>query len=170
MKKQEFAKTRKWCRPAFKWMTALLLLLIGTVSAKAAEQTAVAKWVFSTGYDVEKDGTTAIYTPNDLSYSALANTAWKTVQPFFRPNQCALTPEKCYVTVKTSDGKWEGKLSSSSYVLRLNTASIDKFTAKADYTDGSKHDHFFEVSLPTTSLTNVKVNFATAAARRHRSA
>ncbi len=160
MKKQEFAKTRKWCRPAFKWMTALLLLLIGTVSAKAAEQTAVAKWVFSTGYDVEKDGTTAIYTPNDLSYSALANTAWKTVQPFFRPNQCALTPEKCYVTVKTSDGKWEGKLSSSSYVLRLNTASIDKFTAKADYTDGSKHDQYFEIALPTTALTNVKLNFA----------
>ncbi|MBO6191841.1 MAG: glycoside hydrolase N-terminal domain-containing protein, partial [Prevotella sp.] len=138
----------------------ILLLLLTTVSIKAAEQTAVAKWVFSTGYDVEKTGTVAVYTPNDNAYSALANTKWTTTQPYFRPNECALVPENCHVTVHTSDGKWEGKLSSTSYVLRLNTASIDKFTAPADYTDGSKHDQFFEVSLPTTSLTNVKVNFA----------
>ena len=150
---------KKMCNN-LKRMGALLMLLLCFVCVKATEQTTVAKWVFSTGYDVEKSGSTAIYTPNDAMYSALANTKWSTTQPYFRPNECAMVPENCYVTVHTSDGKWEGKLSSTSYVLRLNTASIDKFTAPADYTDGSKHDQYFEVSLPTTSLTNVKVNFA----------
>ncbi|MGN0221382.1 MAG: glycosyl hydrolase family 95 catalytic domain-containing protein, partial [Prevotella sp.] len=40
------------------------------------------------------------------------------------------------------------------------TASTDMFTAKSDYTDGSKHDQYFEVSMPTVSLSNIKVNFS----------
>ena len=139
----------------------LLMVLLSSVTASAT-QTAVAKWVFSTGYDAEKEGTTVTYTPNDLGWSQIANTKWTTLQPYFLPNECALVPEQCRVTVHTSDGKWQVCTSGSApnYHLRLNTASIDKFTAKADYTDGSKHDQFFEVSLPTTSLSNLKLNFA----------
>ncbi len=142
-------------------MGALLLLLLCTVKASAS-QTAVAKWEFSTGYDVEKSGTTAIYTPNTLGWAQIANTKWSQTQPYFLPNECAMVPEDCKVTVHTSDGKWQVTSSGSApnYLLRLNTASIDKFTAKADYTDGSKHDQYFEVSLPTTSLRNIKVNFS----------
>ena len=142
-------------------MGALLLLLLSTVKASAS-QTAVAKWEFSTGYDVEKSGTTAIYTPNTLGWAQIANTKWSQTQPYFLPNECAMVPEDCKVTVHTSDGKWQVTSSGSApnYLLRLNTASIDKFTAKADYTDGSKHDQYFEVSLPTTSLSNIKVNFS----------
>lgn len=61
----------------------------------------------------------------------------------------------------TSDGKWQTSSGSGpNYLLRLNTASTDKFTAKADYTDGTKHDQYFEIAMPTTSLRNVKLNFA----------
>ena len=139
----------------------LLMLLLFSQTAMAS-QTAVAKWEFTTGYDTEKQGTTVTYTPNNLGWSAIANTAWKTTQPYFLPNECALIPEQCKVTVHTSDGKWQVCTSGSApnYHLRLNTASIDKFTAKADYTDGSKHDQYFEVSMPTTSLSNLKLNFA----------
>lgn len=142
-------------------MLALLTLLLCTMKV-AATQTVVAHWEFTTGYDVEKSGTTAIYTPNTLGWSALANTKWTSLQPYFLPNECALVPEECKVTVHTSDGKWQVCTSGSApnYHLRLNTASTDKFTAKADYTDGSKHDQFFEVSMPTTSLSNLKLNFA----------
>ena len=143
---------------------ALLALLACLLSAQTAEaaQTAVAKWVFSTGYDVEKKGSTAIYTPNSLGWSQISNTSWKTTQPYFRPNECALMPEECYVTVHTTDGKWQVTSSGSSpnYLLRLNTASINKFTAKEDYADGTKHDQYFEVQMPTTALTNLKLNFA----------
>lgn len=137
------------------------MLLLFSQTAMAS-QTAVAKWEFTTGYDTEKQGTTVTYTPNNLGWSAIANTAWKTTQPYFLPNECALVPEQCKVTVHTSDGKWQVCTSGSApnYHLRLNTASIDKFTAKADYTDGSKHDQYFEVSMPTTSLSNLKLNFA----------
>ena len=139
----------------------LLMLLLFSQTAMAS-QTAVAKWEFTTGYDAEKQGTTVTYTPNNLGWSVIANTAWKTTQPYFLPNECALVPEQCKVTVHTSDGKWQVCTSGSApnYHLRLNTASIDKFTAKADYTDGSKHDQYFEVSMPTTSLSNLKLNFA----------
>ncbi len=140
---------------------ALLLLSLCTMNA-AASQTTVAKWFFSTGYDVEKSGTTATYTPNTLGWAAIANTAWTSSQPYFLPNECALVPEDCKVTVHTSNGKWQVTSSGSgpNYILRLNTASIDKFTPKSDYADGSKHDQFFEVAMPTTSLKNVKLNFA----------
>jgi len=139
----------------------LVVLLQGALTATAS-QTAVAHWEFTTGYDVVKTGSTAVYTPNNLGWSALANTAWKTTQPYFLPNTCALVPEDCRVTVHTSDGKWQVTSSGSApnYLLRLNTASITKFTAKADYADGSKHDQYFEVQMPTTSLSNLKLNFA----------
>ncbi len=135
------------------------LLLLCTVSAHASE-TAVAKWVFTTGYDVDKSGSKATYTPNTLGWSAIANTSWTTTQPYFLPNECALVPEECKITVHTSNGKWEVRNSSTSYILRLNTASIDRFTAKSDYADGTKHDQYFEIEMPTTSLRNVKLNFA----------
>ena len=40
-----------------------------------ASQTAVAKWEFTTGYDAVKQGTTVTYTPNNLGWSQIANTA-----------------------------------------------------------------------------------------------
>ena len=118
--------------------------------------------MFTTGYEVEKSGTSAFYTPNTLGWSQIANTKWSQTQPYFLPNECALLPEDCHVTVHTSDGKWQVTSSGSNpnYLLRLNTASITNFTAKADYADGLKHDQYFEVSMPTKSLSNVRLNFA----------
>ncbi len=142
-------------------MTAVLAAA-GVFGVSASEQTTVAHWEFTSGYDVEKDGNKAFYTPNTEGWAAIANQKWVTVQPYFRPNISALPQDACYVTVHTSDGKWEVKSSGStpSYLLRLNTASTNKFTAVEDYADGSKHDQFFEVSVPASSLTNVKINFA----------
>ncbi len=135
---------------------------MSVLSAIGAEQTTVAHWEFTTGYDVATNGTTAVYTPNDAGWAATANEQWAKRQPYFLPNTCAMSQEECQVTAHTSDGKWQLTTSGStpSYLLRLNTASTDKFTAKADYADGSKHDQFFEVSMPTTALTNVRLNFA----------
>ncbi len=143
----------------------LTLFTAATLSALAvqgAEQAVVAHWEFTTGYDEDKTGSTAVYTPNADGWAELPNVYWKQTQPFFRPNSCALNPDDCAVSLRTSDGKWQVKTSGStpSYLLRLNTASTDKFTAKTDYTDGTKHDQYFEVNMPTTSLTNVKLNFA----------
>ena len=139
----------------------MMLLLLCSATASAS-QTTIAKWVFSTGYDAEKSGTTAVYTPNTLGWAAIANTKWSQMQPYFLPNECGLVPEECRVTVHTSDGKWQVTSSGSApnYLLRLNTASTDKFTSKDNYADGSKHDQYFEVSMPTTSLKNIRLNFA----------
>ena len=142
------------------WMLALAAG--GALSVAAAQQATVAHWEFTTGYDEVKTGKTAVYTPNDAGWMGSANTKWTDLQPYFLPNSCALLPDDCRVTVHTSDGKWQLTSSGSNpnYLLRLNTASTNKFTAKTDYTDGSKHDQFFEVSMPTTALENVKINFA----------
>ena len=148
-----------------KRMKALLLTLLAAMSGltvSAAEQTVVAHWEFTTGYDEARDGTTAFYTPNDAGWMASANTSWAQKQPYFLPNTCAMVQRECRVTVHTSDGKWQLTSSGSApnYLLRLNTASTNKFTAPADYTDGSKHDQYFEVSMPTRDLNNVRLNFA----------
>lgn len=139
-----------------------MLAALSPQIAEASEQSTVAHWEFTTGYDEAKDGKTAVYTPNKESWTATANQKWESLQPYFLPNSCGLNPEECKVTLHTSDGKWQLTSSGSTprYLLRLNTASTTKFTAKADYGDGSKHDQYFEVSMPTTSLTNVKINFA----------
>lgn len=146
----------------FLMLTATMLMCVLYSMQVYAGQTVVANWVFSTGYDAEKSGSTVIYTPNTLGWSQIANTKWSTTQPYFLPNECALIPEECKVTVHTSDGKWQVTSSGSNpnYLLRLNTASINKFTDPADYTDGSKHDQYFEISMPTLSLRNLKLNFS----------
>lgn len=132
------------------------------LAAMANQQTTVAHWEFTTGYDVEKDGTTVIYTPNNDGWTASANQKWAQAQPYFLPNSSSLAMEDCKVTLHTSDGKWQLTSSGSTprYLLRLNTASIDRFTQIADYDNPSRHDQYFEVSMPTTALTNVKLNFA----------
>ena len=79
----------------------VLLSLLADVTEAMASQTAVAKWEFTTGYDVEKSGTAAYYTPNTLGWSQISNTQWSKTQPYFLPNECALVPEDCHVTVHT---------------------------------------------------------------------
>lgn len=127
-----------------------------------AEQSTVAHWEFTTGYDEVKAGTEAYYTPNENGWAETANTAWTKLHPHFRPNSSSVDPESCEVSLKTSDGKWQLRSSGSApnYLLRLNTASTDKFTAASDYTDGTKHDQYFEVSIPTVAMTNIRLNFA----------
>ena len=139
-----------------------MMAMLNTTISAFASQSVVAKWFFSTGYDVEKSGTIATYKPNELGWAQIANVAWKSMQPAFLPNECALLPEDCCVTVHTTDGKWQVTSSGStpSYLLRLNTASTDKFTSKEDYQHGNMHDQYFEISMPTTSLKNIKLNFA----------
>ncbi|MDE6371445.1 MAG: Ig-like domain-containing protein, partial [Duncaniella sp.] len=143
-------------------LLAALVAIASPLTQRAAEQTTVAHWEFTTGYDEVKEGKSAVYTPNDGGWAASANQSWSTLQPYFQPNSCALNPEACLITVHTSNGKWQLTTSGStpSYLLRLNTASTTEFTPKSDYTDGTKHDQYFEIAMPTTSLTNVKLNFA----------
>lgn len=142
------------------WLAMLSVLI--PAAASGVEQTTVAHWEFTTGYDEAKTGSTAVYTPNESGWAASANQKWTALRPYFLPNSCALPQEECMVTLHTSDGKWQLTSSGSApnYLLRLNTASITNFTDKADYTDGDRHDQYFEISMPTTSLTNVKLNFA----------
>ena len=61
----------------------ILLLLAMCFTKLSASQTTVAHWEFTTGYDVTKSGKTATYTPNTLGWSKIANTYWKTTQPYF---------------------------------------------------------------------------------------
>ena len=114
------------------------MVLILSASYVSAEQSAVAKWYFSTGYSVEKNGVTAVYTPDSTVWSAISGRYWSNEQPFFRPNEYTIPGEDCHVTLKTSH-KWETKLSDIAYILRLNTKDNAVFTDPADYADGSKH-------------------------------
>lgn len=148
--------TKRLCR----MMLVLLGLIVACPSICAAAQTVVASWGFSQGWEASSNGSVVTYTPDGSGWTALTNTAWKTKQPVFLPNTCNGVLDQYKLTLKTSDGKWEVKQSKDSYLLRLNTASINKFTSKADYHDASKHDQYFEVSFPTVSLRNVKLNFS----------
>ena len=141
-------------------MLVLLGLILACPSVCVAGQTVVASWLFSQGWKVSSKGSVVTYTPDGSGWTALSNTAWKTKQPVFLPNTCNGVLDNYKLTLQTSDGKWEVKQSKDSYLLRLNTASVNKFTSKSDYGNASKHDQYFEVSFPTVSLQNAKINFA----------
>ncbi|MDE5918854.1 MAG: hypothetical protein K2H05_05030, partial [Duncaniella sp.] len=145
-----------------KTMLLSLATALSPLAAGAADQAIVAHWEFTSGYDVAKTESKGVYTPNNDGWTASANEKWTTIQPYFLPNSCALPQEDCTVTLHTSDGKWQLTSSGNppSYLLRLNTASITNFTDPADYGDGSKHNQYFEISMPTTALTNINLNFA----------
>ncbi len=141
-------------------VAAFLLSLSGFAVSHAATQTTIASWVFSEGWDESANGSVVTYTPDGSGWKELSNVAWKQKQPIFLPNTFSGIQSDFKLSLKTSDGKWQVRQSSSTYVLRLNTGSVDKFTAKADYGDASKHDQYFEVSFPTVNLNNIKVDFA----------
>ena len=141
-------------------VAAFLITLSGFAVGHAATQTTIASWVFSEGWDESANGSVVTYTPDGSGWKELSNVAWKQKQPIFLPNTFSGIQSDFKLSLKTSDGKWQVKQSSSTYVLRLNTGSVDKFTAKADYGDASKHDQYFEVSFPTVNLNNIKVDFA----------
>lgn len=74
-----------------------------------AQQTAVASWVFSEGWESSSSGTVVTYTPDGSGWQAISNTAWKSKQPVFLPNTCSGVRTNYKLSLKTSDGKWEVK-------------------------------------------------------------
>ena len=134
-------------------------MLIGIGIMHGATQTTVASWIFSEGWDETANGNTITYTPDGSGWKELPNVYWSIKQPIFLPNTFSGVQSDYQLGLKT-DGKWQVKQSSTSYVLRLNTDSYDKFTPKSEYGDASKHNQYFQIKFPTTNLNNVKVNFA----------
>lgn len=95
-----------------------------------AQQTAVASWVFSEGMESSSSEFVVTYTPDGKRMGDKQYPHGKVNKPCFcRTHVLEYRPTISF-TSKTSDGKWEVKQSKDSYVLRLNTASIDKFTQK----------------------------------------
>ena len=132
-------------------------MLIGIGIMHGATQTTVASWIFSEGWDETANGNTITYTPDGSGWKELPNVYWSIKQPIFLPNTFSGVQSDYQLGLKT-DGKWQVKQSSTSYVLRLNTNSYDKFTPKSEYGDASKHNQYFQIKFPTTNLNNVKVN------------
>ena len=143
-------------------LSVVILFMSMATALAAAVETPLAKWVFSTGYDSSTEGTVITYKPNNSAWTAIANTSWASKQAHILPNECVGTQADYYVTIKTSDGKWQGTSSGSTpnYLFRMNTTANSTLTAAADYTDGTKHDHYFEIRFPTTGATGITVNFA----------
>ena len=81
-----------------------------------AQQTAVASRVFSEGWESSSSGTVVTYTPDGSGWQAISNTAWKSKQPVFLPNTCSGVQTNYKLSLKTSEGKWEVKQSTASYV------------------------------------------------------
>lgn len=55
---------RKRTNQAHRLLVMLMALFAISIGAKAAQQTSVASWVFSEGWDSETKGTVVYYTPD----------------------------------------------------------------------------------------------------------
>lgn len=122
----------------------------------------LAEWNFNTGYDVS--GT--VYTPNDASEpgSATADAIWfNTGIPQILPNNSAGIQTDYYMSGTTArywylkQHWYNSDTNYGPYMFQItNDTESNNIT---DFTDGSQHANYFEISFPTINYEDINVGF-----------
>lgn len=116
------------------------------------ESNTVASWTFNTSYDV----VSSIYVPNS---NAWASIDWVWGDSQIQANEALGNTSDCLAYVKR-DRAWRFDTRGGQYTLCLYSEGGTANDLKGDYSDGSKHNQYFQFSFPTLGLSNIKVSFA----------
>lgn len=121
------------------YFTKLLLALFALLPLTAAAQSVkLAEWNLESSTDV-------------------AATWFKDAKPQIAPDE-AVGDKANYLLTGWSEGRyWQVCTGYGNKVLRIENNEENAIT---DYTDGSKHNVYYEVQFPTTGYKNITVNFA----------
>ena len=116
----------------------------------AGTEITAANWTFNTGYEVVG----GIYTPNGSDF-AVGDWAWSDAQFAANSTYCP----SGYVAAVKRDRAWRFDTRGGQNTLCLYSQGG---TANdiSDYTDGSKHNQYYQFAFPTLGLTDIKVSFA----------
>lgn len=135
-------------------MSLLLLCLIAAMGSKAAETT-LASWAFDKAYDTTVSEGVTYYTPN--SDASVDVTGWfNSITPCFRPTTSIGNATDYALTTK-SGRYFQLCTGYNNRVLRMDNS--DGANNISDFTDGSQHNAYYEISFPTTSYKDVKVTY-----------
>ena len=133
-----------------KLLVAILALLPMTAAAQDATQ--LAKWTFDTGYTVDGN----VYTPNTDEWAQVGWNGFGTL-PRILPNQFTGTQGNYYVSAKGT--RFWGIMANHDAKIMSLYQDQDP-NSITDYTDGSKHNQYFEIGFPTKGYKNIEFTFA----------
>lgn len=144
----------------FKQLMLLAAVLIGLPSAIAAQDvTTLAEWTFEGGYDAVADGQTTTYTPNGGAWAEVSTQWFNSNTPVIRPDSYVGTITDYALTMKSSR-YWALCSGYNNHVARMvNDTEANDIS---DYTDASKHNNYYEFSLPTKGYKNISFKYACA--------
>jgi pectin methylesterase-like acyl-CoA thioesterase len=125
-------------KSSFKQLLVMLLTLLPMMAA--AQSVTLADWNMEQSEDI-------------------AVTWFKDGKPQIAPDEC-VGDKANYVLTGWSEGRyWQLCTGYQNKVLRIENAAENAIT---DYTDGSKHNVYYEVQFPTKGYKNITVDFACA--------
>ena len=150
-----------------KLLEGAFLALLFLVPSSVQAQTTLASWTFDTEYDVAEN----VYSPNETALVASSSTAsldaiWTWAQRIL-PNTYTGTQSNYYISGKTSrywylkETYYNSESNYGPFVFRItNDTEANNIS---DYTDGSQHNNYFELSFPTTNYKNINLSYKVAA-------
>lgn len=144
----------------FKQLMLLAVVLLGLPTALVAQNSVtLASWTFEGGYDAVADGATTTYTPNGGDWAEVPTQWFNANTPVIRPDSCIGTITDYALTMKSSR-HWSICSGWNNHVARMvNDTEANDIT---DYTDASKHNNYYEFSMPTKGYKNISFKYACA--------
>lgn len=136
-------------------LLTLLTLLVCVCTGAWATPTTIASWTFNTGYDF--DDVNKVYTPNGGEYTGTDAIWFATYAPNIRPQTYVGTQSNYKCTALSTSRYWQMRDNGNGEkILRIENTTGNNIT---DYTDGSKHNVYFQYSFPTTGYCNITFSY-----------
>ena len=124
------------------YLLKLLVLLLGLLPLTAqADETKLAEWNLESSADVA------------ATWFATGGS------PSIAPDECVGDKANYVLTGWSENRYWQVCTGYQNKVLRIENAEANNIS---DYTDGTKHNAYYEVQFPTTGYKNISLNFACA--------
>lgn len=137
---------------------SFLLLLCAIGVASHAAETTLASWTFDKAYDASTTSGVITYTPN-ASESTDVTKWFNDGTPNILPNEFIGTQTDYSLSALSTGRYMQFCNGHQTRVFRIENTTANAIT---DFTDGSQHNVYYEVSFPATGYKRLKVNFALA--------
>ena len=124
-----------------------------------ADATVLASWTFDHAYDATSVENVTTYVPN--SGDATDVTGWfVSVTPIVRPDTYTGDDISKYtLTALASNRYFQFCTGYQNRVMRIDQNVANAIT---DFTDGSQHDNYYEISFPTKNYKDINIEYACA--------
>ncbi len=143
----------------FSLMAIALFAMLCIPFSAFAQSVKLAEWTFETGYETTQVDNKTYYKPSETAAADIAVTWFKDGAPYIYPNEYAGEQSDYVMSAMSESRYWQVCTGWEVKVLRIENTTANAIT---DYTDGSKHNVYYEVSFPTKGYKNISIDYAMA--------